>query len=75
VLYLASVSTPDTDDPPDFAAINECHEVQDSCLRSERDHARLAVVGPVIDPYQRIIERRIGLVMPENAKKLLESPP
>jgi hypothetical protein len=60
VLYLSSVSTPEADDSPDLAAIDKRYEVQNSRLRSERDHAHLAIVFPVIDPYQRVIPIEFG---------------
>lgn len=60
MFYLAAVSTPEADDSPDLTMINERYEVQDSCLRSEGNHARLAVVGSVIDPYQRFFPIELG---------------
>ena len=53
VFYLATIGTAQTDDSSRFTTVYKCHVVQDFGFRSERDHSRLAVLEPVINPHQR----------------------
>src|SRR5436305_7564997 len=51
MFHLATIGAAKADDPH-FASINKGHVVQDASFRSERDHACLVVLEPVVDPYQ-----------------------
>ena len=53
VFYLATIGAAQTDDSSRFATVYKRHVVQDFGFRSERDHAHLAVLEPVINPHQR----------------------
>ena len=53
VLYLATIGAAQTDDSSRFTTIYKRHVVQDFGFRSERDHSRLSVLEPVINPHQR----------------------
>jgi hypothetical protein len=53
VFHLTTVGAAQTDDSSRLATVYKCHAVQDLGFRSQRDHAHLAVLKPVIHPHQR----------------------
>lgn len=50
---LATIGAATADDPSHRTTINKGHVVEDSGLRRQRDHSRLAVFDPFVYPYQR----------------------
>jgi len=70
VLYLATIGAAQADDPSQFATVYKCHVVQDFGFWSERDHSRLAVLDPSINPYDMTRLREAMLLLKENAEPL-----
>ena len=55
VFHLSTYGAAQADDPSHFALINKSNVVENPGLWCERDHARLTVFVPVINPDQRCI--------------------
>ena len=53
VFHLAMIGMAQTDDSSRFTTVYKRHVGQNPGFRSERDHSRLAVLEPVINPHQR----------------------
>jgi hypothetical protein len=53
VFHLTTIGAAQADDPAHIATIYKSYVVEDASLRSQRDHARLAILKPLIHPYQR----------------------
>jgi hypothetical protein len=53
VLHLSTIGAAQADYPSHFASINKSYVVQDPGFRCERDHARLFVLEPTVDPEYR----------------------
>lgn len=53
MLHLATFGSAQTDDSPDFASFNKGPVVQRIGLRSQRDHAQLLILKPIIQPHKR----------------------
>lgn len=51
VFHLATIGSAKADDSSRSAQVHKCHAVQDLGSGGERDHARLLVIQPVIDPH------------------------